>query len=240
MMSASDVKRGMLSVIVPVYNGEAHLARALESVLSQSPASMEIIVVDDGSTDGSAEVAARFRPRVDCIRQGNTGPAAARNAGLERARGEFLGFIDADDIWPSGKVDAQLGALTKNDQLGAILGRTRCILPDGSLDAPRFLMHLGCGLYRRAAFQVAGPFDPELRFSEDIDWFTRAREAGIAMEMADDVTLHYRLHDGNVTRGTDVHDLGYLHLVKRSLDRRRTQAGTSVAPSLPELGGFEG
>jgi glycosyltransferase involved in cell wall biosynthesis len=230
----------LLSVIVPVHNGEAFLAEALTSVLSQDAGPIEIAVIDDGSTDATPDVVSRFGTDVNYVRQKNAGPSAARNTGLRSTRGDIVGFLDADDLWPAGRVASQLRALTSDDRLGAVVGMTRCLYPDGRLDEPRFLMQMGCGLFRRSAFDLVGLFDPALRFSEDIDWYTRAREAGLAIQYEQEVVLHYRLHEHNLTRGTDVQALGYLPLVKRSLDRRRRQAGTGTAPPLPDIAGFDG
>ena len=215
----------LLSVILPVYNGEKFLADALRSILLQDACPLEIIVVDDGSTDRTPDIALAFGTDVRYIRQSNAGPAAARNTGLAEARGDYLGFIDADDIWPESKVESQLGVLAEDQQLDAVLGMTKSILPNGRLGEARFFMQIGCGLYRRAAFDNVGGFDSTLPFSEDIDWFTRAREAGLRLQVTKDVTLHYRLHEHNSTRGTNVYDLGYLRIIKRSLDRRRSRAG---------------
>ncbi|HUF08091.1 MAG TPA: glycosyltransferase family A protein [Rhodothermales bacterium] len=224
----------LVSVILPVFNGERFLAAAIRSVYEQDAGPIELIVIDDGSTDGSLEVIRAAAPDARVIRQENSGPAAARNSGLAEARGDYFAFIDADDMWPPGKLERQFGVLVEDHGADMTLGRTRCILPDGTLAEPRFFMQLGCGLYYRRAFERAGGFDGTLRFSEDIDWFTRAREAGLQLRVTEDVALHYRLHEGNLTRGTDVHDLGYLPLVKRSLDRRRERVG--VKPfELPPL-----
>jgi glycosyltransferase involved in cell wall biosynthesis len=97
-----------VSVIVPVYNAERYLGEALESVLAQTYSDYEVIVVNDGSTDGSEQVALGFGDRIRYIRQENAGPGAARNRGIELARGELIAFLDADDLWLPGKLAAQV------------------------------------------------------------------------------------------------------------------------------------
>ena len=105
-MSAAE----FVSVVIPVYNAARFLADAIRSVQAQRHPRIEIIVVDDGSTDGSGEVARSFAG-VRCLRQANGGIAAARNAGVHEARGNLLAFLDADDLWTPGKLALQLDVL---------------------------------------------------------------------------------------------------------------------------------
>lgn len=232
--SNSVVPMPLVSVVLPVFNGARFLEAAIRSVYSQDCCPIELIVVDDGSTDSSAEIVRAVAPESVLIRQENAGPAAARNTGLAVARADYYAFIDADDVWPPNKLDRQLCVLVDDEGPDVTLGLTRCLLPDETLAEPRFFMQLGCGLYRRRAFERIGRFDAAIQPSEDIDWFTRAREAGLKFSVTEDVTLHYRLHEDNLTRGTDAHDLGHVRIVKRSLDRRRARARTGPI-ELPPL-----
>lgn len=228
------MKDPLLTAIVPVYNGDQFLAEALQSILSQDACPLEIVVVDDGSTDGTREVSLSFGDKVRYVYQTNSGPPAARNTGLANARGELIGFLDADDLWPEDKLARQLAALAQDDQIGMTLGMTRIFRLDGPLGDPRFLLQMGCGLYRRSTFERVGGFNPAFRLSDDVEWFTRAREANMRIHVTDDTGLHYRVHENNITWGTDVYDLGYLHIIKGSLDRRRSQADGHAA-DLPPL-----
>lgn len=99
---------GLVSVVIPAYNVGAHIVEAIDSVLAQDYAPVEIIVVDDGSKDDTAEVVATRFPQVTLIRKVNGGAATARNAGIRQAQGEFIAFLDADDIWLPGKLKAQV------------------------------------------------------------------------------------------------------------------------------------
>ena len=101
----------LVSVIVPVYNGEDFLVDALASIRQQDYCPLEIVIVNDGSTDGTVELAATLGQDINWIQQQNNGPSAARNAGLATARGEFIAFLDADDLWPPGKLQAQVELL---------------------------------------------------------------------------------------------------------------------------------
>jgi glycosyltransferase involved in cell wall biosynthesis len=109
-----------VSVVIPVYNGERFLADAVHSVLAQTHRDVEVIVVDDGSTDGTPEVISRLGGSVRPLHQQNQGVAAARNAGIAVARGRFVAFLDADDVWLPHKLERQLGLLESNPALGAV------------------------------------------------------------------------------------------------------------------------
>src|ERR1700722_11062092 len=106
-----------VSCVIPVFNGERFLAEAIESVLAQSYETSEIIVVDDGSTDGTKTVAARFDQRVAYVEQSNAGPASARNHGIQRASGDFIAFLDSDDLWHPEKTAIQLAHFAAGAEL---------------------------------------------------------------------------------------------------------------------------
>ena len=218
-------------MIVPVYNMGRYLPDAVASIEEQRFDGVEIVVVDDGSTDETPEVIASLGDRVVAVRQRNRGPAAARNRGIEQARGELFGFLDADDLWPAGKLAHQLDRLALDPELDVVLGRIQYVALDGGevpdvefedQDAKTLIhVHLGSGLYRRRAFERIGTFDQSLRFSEDVDWFFRAREASLHVVIVPEITLVYRLHDTNMTRELDIRDGRMLSVLKMSLDRRR-------------------
>lgn len=222
-----------VSVVVPVYNGARHLGRAIASIEAQRwPGSLQVVVVDDGSSDDTPAVIAALGDRVVPVRRPNGGPAAARNTGLALATGEFVAFLDADDEWPAGKLEHQVAVLEADSALDVVLGRvsyvpeTGGILPDIGFEDPEQRsianVHLGCGVYRRRVFERVGGFDESLRFSEDHDWFLRAREIGVPMRILDQVTLLYHLHDANMTREVPIEEMRLTTVLKRSLDRRRS------------------
>ena len=225
-----------VSVIVPVFDMGRLLPEAIASIEAQDREAVEIVVVDDGSTDGTPEVIAALGDRVVSVCQPNRGPAAARNAGLEVATGDVIAFLDADDLWPEHKLALQLRRLERDPELDVVLGRIQYVALDGGelpaieyedLDAKTIShVHLGSGLYRRRAFDRIGGFDPSLRFSEDVDWFLRAREAQLPMVILPEVTLIYRLHAANMTREMSLRTSRMLTVLKQSLDRRRA-AGSS-------------
>jgi glycosyltransferase involved in cell wall biosynthesis len=219
-----------VSVIVPVYNGEAFLEGVVDNICQQAWQPLEIIIVDDGSTDATADIAGQLKANVRYVRQPNQGPAAARNRGIEMAGGNVIGFLDADDLWAGEKIAAQVEYLAENPAVDIVLGKTQFMRESEGADGkktfdaylkPGVFLNLGSGLFRKAVFDRVGVFDPNLIYSEDADWFLRARELGVSIAVMDQVVLFYRLHEKNMTRGKTPEEIGFLRVLKSSLDRRR-------------------
>lgn len=232
----------LVSVIIPAYNCERFLREAVQSVLDQKYSPVEIIILDDGSTDGTATVARSFTETVRYLHQSNQGPAAARNRGIEHAQGSLIAFADADDLWPANKLEQQLPYLIRDPKIDIVLGRIQQVqlseTRNGQTQAeefaePAFSVNLGSAIIRKSVFERVGMFDETMRYSEDVDWFMRAREAGAAIVTMDAVTLVYRQHEQNMTRGKSTSELNVLKALKRSLDRRREHSG--VAAALPQF-----
>jgi len=236
----------LVSVIIPVFNGERFLREAVQSVreavhvLDQKYSDVEIIIVDDGSTDGTATVARSLHETVRYLHQTNQGPAAARNRGIENAKGSLIAFADADDLWPRDKLELQLPYLISDPEIDIVLGRIQQVRLSETVNGetraeafgePAFSVNLGSAVVRKSVFDRVGLFDETMRYSEDVDWFMRAREAGAAIVTIDAVTLFYRQHEQNMTRGKSTSELNVLKALKRSLDRRRERTG--VASALP-------
>lgn len=227
------MSRPWVSVIIPVYNGERYLAEAIESILAQRYEPLEIIVVDDGSTDRSAEVVQQGGQAVRYIGQTQQGAAAARNHGVAHAQGEMLAFLDADDLWTPGRLQQQLEALEHDAALDIVFGhiqqfispelpisvtqRLRCspeLMPGYSVSAM---------LIREHAFTQVGPFDTTWQVADFIDWFSRARERGIRSLMLPEIVARRRLHDSNMGIRLRAHRVDYVRVAKAALDRRRRQ-----------------
>jgi glycosyltransferase involved in cell wall biosynthesis len=241
-MTAADP---LLSVIISTHNRAALVGDALRSVLEQSADRLELIVVDDGSSDHTAEVVQAFGALVRYLRQDNAGPAAARNHGVRLARGAVLGFLDDDDLWAPGRLSLQLPHLLADPRLDGVLGRTQRMIRADRLHEHRSHEHgshehgshvnrpfvvyrepvelysLGCALFRRAAFDRVGPLDEKMRHAEDDDWFMRARALGLRMQFLPEVSLYYRFHDGNLSYDKREKQPYLLRLVKNRLDRIR-------------------
>ncbi|MBP1684242.1 MAG: putative Sugar transferase-a glycosyl transferase [Deltaproteobacteria bacterium] len=223
----------LVSCIVPVFNGERYLSEALDSILTQTYAPVELIVVDDGSTDGTAAVLAGYSERVRALRQPNAGPVAARNQGLRAAQGEFVAFLDADDVWHREKLARQMARFEARPELDACVSRVQNFwIPELSEEAERYRHHRimrplpgycsGTLLARRALFEKLGPFDPDFEHAADGRWFLRAIEYGAVIELLSEALLNRRLHAGNRSRLLAVRSRDeYLQLVKGHLDRQR-------------------
>jgi glycosyltransferase involved in cell wall biosynthesis len=222
---------GLVSVIIPVYNCETYLAEAIDSVLAQTYAPVEIIVVDDGSTDGSAQVAARYAPRVRCLHQENSGIGAARNRGIEQASGNLLTFLDADDLWSPDKLARQVVALDLDPKLDMIFGLARQFRsPDLEAEVATAATATetvmvgyvpGTMLIRRESFARVGLFATGWRVGEFVDWYARAMDLGLKSHMLQEVVLNRRLHDTNIGIVAPNARADYLRVLKASLDRRR-------------------
>ena len=229
------MKGPLVSVVVPVYNRERFLRETLESVSALDYEPFEVIVVDDGSTDGSAAIARSF-PEVRYLRQENRGPGAARNAGIDVARGEFVAFVDSDDVVLPHKLSAQIGYLVDHPDVTATLGRQEWITPPpdavpdlvwGDLDGITPISIV----IRRAALIEVGGFDPALRGPEDVDLLVRLREGGFRFLVVPEVVMHRRYHGDNLVAGHREAPLP-LDLLKAKLDRERDRA-RETAPRPP-------
>jgi glycosyltransferase involved in cell wall biosynthesis len=221
----------LVSVIINVYNGETYLAEAIDSVQAQTYAHRELIVVDDGSTDGTAGVAARYGDALRCLRQENAGIGAARNLGIEHARGEYLAFLDADDRFVADKLERQLAAFAEDPSLDMVFGHVREFLsPDLAPeiaarirppveDAPWRMTNLM--LVERDAFHRAGPFSTNLKVGVGVDWYARATEVGLKELVPAVVVLERRLHAANNGILQQAARPQYLRVLKEHMDRRR-------------------
>ena len=222
-----------VSVIIPCFNHAAYLDEALQSVLGQSHAPAEIIVVDDGSSDGSGAVAARFAPKVRVVTQTNQGIGAARNTGLGAAQGAVIAFLDADDLWPVDSLALRLARLEATPAVDCAFGMIEHFISPGLDPAIAAGLHCppgqtaarfaGSMLVRRSVFERIGLFNPALRVGEMMDWAARLSEAGIATAAIDALVMRRRIHGANtVIRERPSHS-DYLKVLKASLARK---AGT--------------
>ena len=222
-----------VSVIMPMYRPGRFIHEAIDSIVAEAEPGTEIIVVDDGSKDGTAEsIEKRGFSNLLVLRQDNAGPASARNFGLSRARGEFVAFLDADDMWLEGKLGIQLQIMAGHPYAGIVMGNTVGFGEHAEDGDHRFLanwesrqfLQLGSALVRRQVFDKAGMFDPALRYAEDVDWFLRVREAGVTIVEHVDPVLRYRRHTNNMTNDTDARDKGFVCALMKNLQRKRAQA----------------
>ncbi len=219
-----------MSVIIPVFNGELYLAEAIGSVLRQTRPPDEVVVVDDGSTDGSAALAEGFAG-VRCVSQENQGQPAALNRGVEETRGSLLAFLDADDVWVPEKLALQLLALGEDPRLDMVFGHAEQFVDPGApeavvprLEAGRTVMpaHLPSALLvRREAFERVGGFRSRWTVGNVVDWYARATEAGLNQRMLETVVYRRRLHGRNIGITASGSRSDYLAVVRAALERRR-------------------
>lgn len=226
-----------VSVVIPVHNGEKYLAEAIRSVLAQSYPRIEVIVVDDGSTDHSASIVCAFGPPVRLMQQANLGPAEARNAGVRQAVGDVLAFLDADDLWTPDKLARQIEALSSNSACEAVVGRVENFLsPELDETQRRSLaiavqqggdVHVGALLIRRMAFQRVGYFNVRWRQCDFVDWWSRATLAGLNYAILPDLVLRRRLHNNNLTRLERTSRNEYVAMLRQHLARQRKVASSA-------------
>lgn len=219
----------LVSVVLPVRDGERFLSEALDSVLTQGYEPLELIVVDDGSTDRSGDIARACGARV--IQQEAEGLASARNAGIAAARGELIAFIDADDVWLAGKLERQVEYLLDHADIGFIYTSWTFLVEPGATVPPQFgtdwrRPHAGylpsSLMVRRKILEQVGLFDPTYAIGEDVDWLARANHAGALHDVLPDVLVRYRIHQTNMVHDTSGLKDAVFRVLRESAVRRRT------------------
>ncbi len=183
----------MISVIMPVYNGELYLEEAIQSVVAQNHHDLEIILIDDGSTDGSASLISSFAKKINLkyFYQENQGPASARNLGITKASGEWITFLDADDVWPKFKIHSNLEFIKRNPNIEILWGMTKVFFETKELnyrftgkdisEKPIFNTYLGAAFVKKSIFERIGAFNISLRYCEDLDWYQRVVEKEVKL-----------------------------------------------------------
>ncbi len=235
----------LISVVIPAYNADRYLGAALDSVLAQSYRRLDIIVVDDGSTDRTAEVVRGFGSAVRYDYQPHGGISTAVNHGIELSRGECLAFLDADDLWTSEKLTLQMAVLEANPELEAVFGAVECFLSP-ELDAesrrklvcPAGLLRVQMKpamLIRRASFSRIGLFDPGLRIGEFIDWQARALDQGLRTATLPQLVLRRRIHGANTTLRESHSKTDYVRIARAALLRRRQQPTDAKAATTADV-----
>src|SRR5436309_8283029 len=221
-----------VSVIIPVRDGARYIVSAIESVLGQTRPPAEVLVIDDGSRDGTKEIVSQLCAcGVRLIRQRPAGAAAARNHGVKLARYGLFAFLDGDDLWTSIKLEQQCAELQSDPALDMVFGhvrhfvspdveptvRARLRCPEESISGP----HIGTMLIRRESFERVGLFETEWGIGEFLAWYARAQLIGLREKMISTVLLERRLHSANqgVLKRSDRGD--YVRVIKKILDGRR-------------------
>ncbi len=214
----------LVSVVVPVYNGEKYIEDCLRSILEQDYPALEVIVVDDGSSDGTeARVRGLGDPRVQFHRQANSGSAVARNRGVELAQGEFIAFNDSDDLWAPHRLKQQVSYLQAQGEVQAVCGRFMAVpdafsradaaaqayqaepVPDDSKSGYTYLRLLETSIYHvdcllvRASLMKRIRFNPDYRRGQDFDFFLQLAHATPITQL-DNLYAFYRQNPTSITR----------------------------------------
>jgi glycosyltransferase involved in cell wall biosynthesis len=221
-----------ISVIIAAYNAETYLGEALESILNQQLPPSEIIVVDDGSADRTAELIKRCFPTIKYFFQENTGFPTACNLGVKAAKGEYLAFLDADDIWSANKLYLQNLALIQYPDADMIFGMVQQFLsPDLSENEKEKIYFnsepmpgnvLGTLFLRRELFIKTGLFAANLKVGAFIEWYSRCLNNGLKSLMIPEVVMHRRLHTFNISRtNKELLYKNYLKIVRSTIKAQK-------------------
>jgi glycosyltransferase involved in cell wall biosynthesis len=238
-----------VSVIIPAYNVDAFIADAFASVAAQTRSVQEIIVIDDGSTDGTAAWLREMIPndaRLRVLRSDRLGPSGARNVGLEAATQSFIAFLDADDAWPHYKIERQMDRFAAPDRPDVVSGLIRrfhtfekgALVPASSSQELIAHANLGACLFRRKVFDSIGLFEEGLLHCEDVDLMFRLRESGFRLAIMREVMLYYRIRPGSLTQSTTNEiqkELDALRALRLSIMRRRRSGGAAELPPFTAL-----
>jgi len=199
----------VFSVIIPVYNGALFLRQAIDSIFKQSFDNFEIILIDDGSTDKSLQIAHSFQ--IDrIIEQDNRGVTEARNRGIEFSRGEIITFIDQDDFWNKNTLALHYDAHHQNDSIEFAYGQQICFLDDQSETVPNWFKYQKIGRpyltpipgttsIKKSCFILNGLFDEEITISSDFAWFRKMRKKNVPFKEIDQILLNRRIHQNNLS-----------------------------------------
>lgn len=230
-----------VSVIIPTYNRSAFLLDVLESVCRQTRKPYEVIVVDDGSTDNTRKALFNSGYKVNYIYQKNCGPAAARNAGIAKARGNVLAFLDDDDLLLPRALELAVGRLEDKICLEADIVSGLIMLVENVKKVNGKYTHkaippvwperiIGSAVIAKKVFDRVGLFDETLSLGEDIDWFMRAREKQVRFFTLSEVTYLYRIHKTNRTKNTRDVQKSMLKVLRKSLARREKAKAGIASP----------
>lgn len=233
-MALATPARGVLrvamsgvSLIIPCFNQAAFVSAAINSVLAQSVPPTEIIVVDDGSTDGSAEQVERFGSSARLFSQPNRGAAAARNMGVRQSRSGLIAFLDSDDLWPVNSLAMRLELLRRSGAdfvFGGVRQFRQGSAHNADGDRSGAARVAGAMLVRRESLQRVGPFDEQLRSAEVIDWVARAEARGLTSAAISEIVLFRRIHGANMMLTDAESAASRLAVLRANVGRKRAVA----------------
>jgi glycosyltransferase involved in cell wall biosynthesis len=215
------------SVVIPAYNAAETIRQAIESVLDQTIGPQQVIVVDDGSTDGTSAVVDSMASPVTLVSQANRGPGAATNAGIARVETPFWATLDADDLWLPNKIERQAECFEREPSIAGVFSLARQFrdgtAPHESQGAVRRMWTRTTMLYRSQAAREVGDFvDLSGHLGEVIDWLTRGRDLGHRHVMVEEILAFRRVRPGSLSHSIDAAgERGYLLAIRRALARKK-------------------
>jgi glycosyltransferase involved in cell wall biosynthesis len=223
----------LVSVIMPVFNAERYVEEAVRSVLSQTYKRIELICINDKSTDGSLSILESFGSEIMFVNnEKNCGTAKSRNKGVRVARGEFLAFIDNDDIWESNKLEVQMTQFQNNPDLDVSFSYMQCFISPEIGEQVKNLRYCppdplpgyipSTVVVKRTSFDKVGYFDSRWKNGESFAWILKAKEVGLKLEVVEDVLVKRRIHESNkgiLAPSTSKSD--YLRIIRESVNRRK-------------------
>lgn len=221
----------LVSVVVPVFNCEEYLAEAIESILEQTYKHFEIIVVNDGSTDNTEKVAEKYSDHIKYYYQVNKGIGPARNLGIDNSSGNYLSFLDADDLYIENKLEKQLGVIISNPEIEIVYGHVEQFFSpeiyeelEKKYKCPEEPMPgrlASTMLISKEKFLEVGYFDRKMSVGVDLDWHLRAKEKNLRMVTLEVTLLKRRIHKANTGIVNKNNRLDYIRYLKKSIDRRK-------------------
>lgn len=222
-----------ISVIIPVYNLGHYIEETIRSVLAQKQKDLEIIIVDDGSVDNTAEVLSRLDSPIRYVKQAQQGAAAARNNGVNHASGEILAFLDADDVWLPNKLTKQLDLLNGNPKLAMVFTLIeQFISPElntDQLQTTEIKNKITPGycastmLIRKNIFMQVGYFDTNIKVGEFIGWFLKTKKLGLPTALIDEILVKRRIHQHNTSAIRKSSRKDYLYLLNDFIKHKQAQ-----------------
>lgn len=229
-----DKEKNLVSVVVTTHNRAEYLEQALDSLMGQDYEPLEIVVVDDGSTDHTREVAAQYADRVSYVFQANRGVGAAYNTGLKQSKGALVSFLDSDDLWTPNRLKKQVSYLKAHPETAIVTGMVKNFFDEGFPEEEKskfgYMDTLLQGhvvsamLVRREVFDTVDPFDESLKVGSMMDLLIRVKESGVKIDLLPDLVLMRRVHEGNNNRQTADSFLWRAKILKSHIDRRRDAA----------------
>lgn len=221
----------LVSVVIPAFNAARFLAETIDSVLAQDHPALEVVVVDDGSTDATGEIARSYGDAVAVLTQVHQGLGAAQNRGIARATGDYLSFLDADDLWRPQKTRLQVAAIESLPDIDIVFahveqfssapaeGGAAPTIPETRQVVPGY--STGTMLLARSTFDRVGRFSTAVTIGPFLEWYMRAEDLGIRAHMMQEVLMHRRVHQHNMGIRLRHQQGDYLRVLKESIDRRR-------------------